>query len=91
MTVINLEHKAVERLALELEPRFKDSGTLGPDVDDGVPGFALAACRWPRMRRPSRPLPVGFVNRMHPPSRGRSLRATPRYRVFARHGDSARS
>ena len=47
MTVINLEHKAVERLALELEPRFKDSGTLGPDVDDGVPGFALAAAVGP--------------------------------------------
>jgi hypothetical protein len=34
MTVINLEQWTVERLALELEPRFKESGTLVADVEE---------------------------------------------------------
>jgi hypothetical protein len=34
MTVINLEEWTVGRLALELEPTFKERGTLVADVDD---------------------------------------------------------
>ena len=34
MTVINLEQWTVERLALELEPRFNESGTLVADVEE---------------------------------------------------------
>ena len=39
MTVINLERWTVERRATELEPRFKDRGTLVAGVgDEGVTG-----------------------------------------------------
>jgi hypothetical protein len=34
MTVIDLERRTVERLALELQPRFKERGTLVADVED---------------------------------------------------------
>ena len=34
MTVVNLERRTVERLALELEPRLKESGTLVADVGE---------------------------------------------------------
>jgi hypothetical protein len=34
MTVINLEQRTVERLATELEPHFRESGTLVADVAD---------------------------------------------------------
>ena len=34
MTVVNLERRMVERLALELEPRIRKRGTLAADVEE---------------------------------------------------------